>query len=158
MRRARSRSFSSRGSANGRQLPHGAVEPAHEGSLYSVNCAKDWPSSGLPRSGGFFAFGKAVHESLGDRYRVVAQIPGSGSELTIQGKTSPFDFSAKGLEKALSEAVETPFALLPVRGSDPVNLDKAWPLERLPEESVKLGQQADVLAFIKTATPAKKNW
>lgn len=122
------------------------------------HCAKDWPSSGLPRSGGFFAFGKAVHESLGDRYRVVAQIPGSGSELTIQGKTSAFEFSAKGLEKALSEAVEGPFALLPVRGSDPVNLDKAWPLERLPEENVKLGQQADVVAFIKTATPAKKNW
>ena len=107
----------------------------------SVTARRDWPSSGLPQSGGLFAFGKAVHESLGNRYRVVAQESQAAARSSRSGEVLTFEFPAKGLEKALSEAVESPFALLPVHGSDPVNLDKAWALERLPEEDVKLGDR-----------------
>lgn len=122
------------------------------------HCARDYPSQGTTRAGGKFAFGKVVHESFGDRYKIVGQLLGGGEEMLPSGKTGAVAPDDDTVEHALSTSVEVPFALVPIRGMSPIDFDHPWTLSRMPEERVLPSAQADAIAFIKTAMPVTLNW
>jgi len=153
------------GNANYRDpaMARGVLRLAQQGQKIVVlthlgHCAKDFPSSGMTRASGHFGFGKAVHDALGKRYHVIAQLFGSGEEMLPSGVKQRFTPSPKSLENALLEHVETTYTLLPVRGKLPIDLDQEWALSRLREELLVPTAQADVLFFIKPATPTTLNW
>lgn len=118
------------------------------------HCAKNFPSQGKSEADGKFAFGKAVTTALGARYRVLAHLYGSGSERASSGKETSYKTSKGSLDAALDAVDASPLMLYPTHGAVPIDLDRRWPLTRMPEAEVVLAEQADALLYIDSPTAA----
>jgi len=132
---------------------HRVIVRAHFG-----HCAKAFPSQGYDLASGKLAFGKAVADALGPKYRVVGHLYGAGTERRQTGATAPYTVPRSSLDAALDALDAGRVMLYPVRGAAPVDLEKTWRFTRMPEELTRASDQADALLYIDSPTPTTLNW